>query len=121
MHRIVQEPLLGHLRLGDIGERPDDPNDIAIGPNYWASLQQIPEVVAIRRAQAEVEIDAATTLFEHRIEAGTVTVTIERMQNLEPAGGRPLQRTTLETQLQLGLMAHMDAIRHHVPVEDDVS
>ena len=99
--RVVQHALLGRLDLGDVGERADDAHDLAVGADDRPRLQHEPEIVAVGAAQADVVIDAAGALLQQAVERRGVAVAVERMQHVEPARGRPLERAALEAELGL--------------------
>ena len=121
MHRVVQHAVFGDLAFGDVGERAHHPDDLAIGAHHWPRLQREPEVVPVPVPQAEVEMDAPAPLFQHRIEAGAVAVAIKGMQHVEPAGSGAIKRSGAHAQRLFRLVADVDVIGHHIPVEDDVA
>ncbi len=121
VHGIVQQALLGNLALGDVAERADDADDLAVGADDRTGLHREPEVMAVRRAEAEILVDAAAALLQHGVEASLVAVALERMQHLEPGRGRPFERPAAEAELLLDLGTDVDAVGDHVPIEDDVA
>ena len=121
MHRVVQQPLLGDLALGDVGQRADDADHLAVGADNGAGAHRVPEVMAVGRAQPERLVDATATLLEHRVEAGAISVALEGMQHIEPASRRPLEGAAADAELRLDLGGDEDAIGRDVPVVDDVA
>ena len=103
VHRVVQQPLLGVLELGDVGERADQAHHLAVGADHRPRLEREPEIVAVGRAQPEVLAQAAAALLEHAVEHGAEAVAVERMQHVEPARGRAFERAALEAEQRLGL------------------
>ena len=75
----------------------------------------------VRAAQAEVVVDAAGALMQQAVEHRGVAVAVERVQNVEPARGRPLERAALEAELRLDLAADVDLVGGDVPIEDRVA
>ena len=121
MHGVMQHAVFGDLAFGDVGERAHHANDLAIGAHHGARLQHEPEVMPIPVAQAEIEMDAPAPLLQHRIEAGAVAVAIKGVEHVEPAGGRAIERAGAHAQGLLRLVADVDVVGHHIPVEDDVA
>ncbi len=121
MHGVVEQALLGGLALGHVGDRADDADDLAVGPDHRPGLEAKPMVGAARGAQAEILDDAAAPLLDHGVERGAVAVDVERMKQLEPARGRALEGAALEPELLLDLGADEDLVAGDVPVEDDVA
>ena len=74
----------------------------------------------VRGAQAEFLIDAAAPLLEHGVETGAIAILLERMQQIEPGGGRALEPAAVESERRLDLRADIDVVGRHVPVEDDL-
>ena len=84
VHGVVQQALLGGLELGDVGERADQPDHLAVGADHRPRSQREPQIMAVGRAHAEILRDAAAPLLEHAVEGGAEAVAVERMQDLEP-------------------------------------
>jgi hypothetical protein len=121
MHGIVQQPLLGVLGLGDVGQRADHAGDFAVGADHGPCFQREPHEVAVGRAQPEILHQPAAALVEHAVERGAKTVLVERMQHLEPFGGRAFQRAAFEAEQAFGLGAGEDLVGGDVPVPDQVA
>ena len=121
MHRIVEQTLLGVLELGHVGEGTDDAHHLAVGADDRPRLEREPQVMPVRRAQAEVLHQAAAALLQHTVEGGAEAVAVERMQHVEPASGRPFERAALEAEQRLGLRAGEHLVGGHVPVPDHVA
>ena len=92
VHRVVQQALLGGLRVGDVGERADDADDLAVRADDRPRLEAEPVMRAGGGAQAEVLRQAAAALLDHGVEGGAVAVAVEGMDEVEPGGGRPFER-----------------------------
>ena len=118
VHGVVQQPFLGDLCLGDVAERADDADHIAVGPDDGPRLHAEPEIMAAGAAQAEFLIDPAAPLLEHGVEAGAETVPLGWMHDVEPGRGRPFERAAGKAQLRFDLGADMDMVGRHVPVEN---
>ena len=56
--------------------------------------------------------------MQEAVQRQRVAVAIERMQHIEPAGGRPLERAALQAQLAFDRLAAVHFVGQHVPVED---
>jgi hypothetical protein len=121
VHRVVQEPLLGILELGDVGERAHQPYHLAVRPDHRPRLEREPEIMAVGRAQPEVLAQPAAPLLQHAVEHGAEAVAIQRVQHLQPAGRRAFERAALEPEQRLGLGAGEDLVGGHVPVPDHVA
>ena len=121
VHGVVQQPLFGGLEFGDVGERADEAHHLAVGADHRARLEREPEIMAVRRAQAEILHQPAAALLEHAVERGAEAVAVERMQHVEPARRRAFERAALEAEQLLGLRAGVDAVGRHVPVPDHVA
>ncbi len=91
VHGVVQQALLRVALVGDVGERADDADHLAVGPDDRTRPQPIPQIMAVGGAQAEFLVDSAAPLLEQRVEAGAVAILLERMQQFEP-GRRPRLR-----------------------------
>ena len=96
VHGVVQQALLRRALVGDVDQRADDADHLAVGADHRAAAQAIPEIVAIAGAQPELLVDAAAALFEQRVEAGAIAVALERMQDFEPAGRRAFEFAAIE-------------------------
>ncbi len=121
VHRVVQQPLLGVLELGDVGERADQAHHLAVRSDHRPRLEREPEVMAVGRAQPEVLGQPAAALLQHAVEHGAEAVAVERMQHVEPARGRAFERAALEAEQRLGLRAGEDLVGGNVPVPDHVA
>ena len=121
MHCVVQQTLLGGLEFGHVGERADQAHHLTVGPDDRARLEREPQVMAVRRAQAEVLHQPATALLQNAVEGRAEAVAVERVKHIEPSRRRPFERATLEAKELLGLGASVDAIRGDVPVPDHVA
>ncbi len=121
VHRVVQQPLLGVLEFGDVGERADQPHHLAVGADHRPRLEREPQVMAVRRAQAEILHQPAAALLQHAVERGAEAVAVERMQHVEPARGRAFERAALEAEQRLGFRAGEDLVGGDVPVPDHVA
>ena len=121
VHGIVQQPLLGGLELGHVGQRADEAHHLAVGGDHGPRLQGEPHVMAVERAQAEFEEQPAAALIEHAVERGAEAVAVERMQQLEPVGRRAAERAALEAEQRLGLGRGEHAVVRNVPVPDHVA
>ncbi len=121
MDRIVQQALLGDLALGDVGERADDADHLAVRADHGPGAHRVPEIMAVGGAQAEVLVDAAAPLLQHRVEAGAVAVALERVQHVEPAGGGAFQRAAADAKLRFNFRRDEDAVGGDVPVVDHVA
>ena len=64
--------------------------------------------MAVARAQAEIERDAAATLFEHRVEAGRITVAIEGVQMSSQDDAGPSSSAALHAELMFGFGADVN-------------
>ena len=98
VHGVVQQPLLGGLELGDVGERADEAHDLAVRADHRPRLEREPQIVAVRRAQAEILREPAAPLLQHGVERGAEAVAVERMQDVEPARRRSFERAALEAE-----------------------
>ena len=121
VHGVVQQPLLGVLELGDVGERADQPHHLAVGADHRPRLEREPQIMAVRRAQPEILDQPAAALLEHAVERGAEAVAVERMQHVEPARRRAFERAALEAEQRLGLGAGEDLVGGDVPVPDHVA
>ena len=121
MHGVVQQPLLGVLELGDVGERADQPHHLAVRSDHRPRLEREPHVMAVRRAQAEILQQPAAALLQHAVERGAEAVAVERMQHFEPARRRAFERAALEPEQRLGLRAGEHLVGGDVPVPDHVA
>ena len=115
---VVEHALLGRLELGDVGERADNAHDFAVGADHRPGLEHVPEVVAVRAAESQLVVDASGALVQEPVEREGIAVAVERMQHVEPARGRSLERAALEAELALERVAAADLVVDHVPVED---
>ncbi len=116
----MQQALLRIALVGDVGQRADDADHLAVRPHHGPRPQAVAEIMPIRRAQAEFLIEAAPALLQQRVETGAVAILLERMQQIEPGGSRAFEPAAVESQRRLGLGADIDVIGRHVPVEDDL-
>ena len=64
---IKQQPFLGSLEIGHVGERADEADNLAIGADHGARLQREPEIVAIGGSQTEILGQTAATLFDDAV------------------------------------------------------
>ncbi len=88
VHGVVQEPLLGGLELGYVGERADEAHDLAVRADHGARLEGEPHVVAVGRAQAELQEQPAAALVKNAVERGAEAVAIERVQQFRASRRR---------------------------------
>ena len=121
MHGVVQEAFLRGLELGHVGERADQPNHFAVGADHRPRLERQPDVMAVGRAQPKILDQPAATLLQNAVECGAEAVAVLRMQDVEPARRRRLQRAALDAQKMLGLGAGEDLVDGDVPVPDHVA
>ena len=103
VHGVVQQPLLGGLELGDVGDRADEPHHLAVRADHRPRPQREPEIVAVGGAHAEILRDAPASLLEHAVERGAEAVAVELMQHVEPLGRRTVERAGLEAERRFGL------------------
>ncbi len=73
--------------------------------------------MAIRAAQAQVMVDPARPLMQEPVERQRVAVAVERMENVEPAGGRSVERAALEAELTFERFRAADLVADDIPVE----
>ena len=96
VNRVKQQPFLGGLEIGHVGERADETDNLAIGADHRARLQREPEIVAVGGAQPEILGQPAATLLDDAVERGAEAVAVERMQHLEPGRRRAFKRSALQ-------------------------
>ena len=84
VHGVEQQPLLGILEFGHVGQRADQPHHFAVGADHRPRLQREPEIMAVGGAQAEILGEPAAPLLDHAVERGAEAVAVERMQHVEP-------------------------------------
>ena len=99
MHGIVQQPFLGVLDFGDVGERADQrapPRRREPTTGRAFSANQM--IMAVRRAQPEILHQPPAALLQHAVERGAEAVAVERMQHFEPVRRRAFQRAALEAE-----------------------
>ena len=118
---VVEEPLLRGLELGDVGDRANQPDHLAVRADDRARPQGEPQIMAIGGAHAEILHDASAALFEHAVERGAEAVAVGLMQHVEPFGCRTFKRAMFETERRLGLRAREHLVGGHVPVPDHVA
>ena len=118
VNRVMEHPLFGRFEFGHVRERADHPHHLAVGADDRPGFQNVPEVMSVRSAQTEIVIDPARALMQEPVQRERVAVAIERMQHIEPAGRRPLERAALQAQLALDRLAAGHFVGQHVPVED---
>ena len=121
VHGVVQQPLLGGLEFGHVGQRADETNHLAVGADHRPRAQREPQIVAVGGAHAEILRDAAAPLLEHAVERGAEAVAVELMQDVEPLGGRAVERSVLEPERGFGFGAGEDLVGGNVPVPDHVA
>src|SRR5205823_13855331 len=109
------------LELGNVRERADQPHHFAVGTDDRARLEGEPEIVTVRRTQAEILHQPATALLQHAVERGAETIAVERMQDVEPARSRSFERATLESERSLGFRTGKYLVGGNVPVPDHVA
>ena len=113
----MEETIFGNLCLRDVGQRADDPEDLAIGTDDRPRLEVEPEIMGIRRAHTKIEMDLAASLFQHGVKRGAIPIAVGRMDNAEPADRRPVQRADLETETVLAFGADIDLVADDIPIE----
>ncbi len=121
VHGVVQQPLLGGLEFGHVGERADEPDDFAVGADDRPRAQREPQIMPVGGAHAEILRHAAAPLFEHAVERGAEAVAVELMQHFEPLGRRTVERAVFEPERRFGLGAGEDFVGGDVPVPDHVA
>ena len=110
MHGVVQQPLLGGLEAGHIGQGADQANHFGVGAHHRTRAQSEPQIMPVGRAHAKILGNAPAPLFEHAVERGAEAVAVERMQDFQPLGGRALERSALEPEHGFGLGAGEDVV-----------
>ena len=98
MHGVVQQPLLGGLELGHVGERADQSHHLAVRADHRPRLEREPQVMAVRRAQPEVLHQPAAALLQHAVERRAEAVAVERVQHVEPARRRAFEPAALDAE-----------------------
>ena len=88
VHRVVQQALFGLLLLGDIDQRADAADDLAVGADDRPGAQREPVIMAVGAAQPEILRDAAAPVFEHDVERGAEAVAVVWMQHRQPVARR---------------------------------
>ena len=63
---VVQQALLGGALLGDVEERADAAQHLAVGAEHRPRAEVEPVIVAVLRAQPEILRDAAAPLLDAR-------------------------------------------------------
>ena len=86
MNGIVEEPLLSGLELGDIGDRADQPDHLAVRPDDRPRPQGEPQIVAVGGAHAEILSDTPAPLLDDAVECRAEAIAVERMQDFKPVG-----------------------------------
>ena len=118
---VVEEPLLGRPLLGDVEERADAADHLAVRAEHRAGAEMEPVIVAVLGAEAEILGDAPAAQLDRGIEDRLEAVAVGGVEDLEPVAGRALQRAARQAEEILGLRAGEDAVALHVPVPDDVA
>ena len=121
VHGVVQQTLLCGLGVGNVEQRADAADHLAVVAEDGPRAQAEPLVVPIVRPQAETLREAAAAGLDHRVERRLEAVAVLRMQHLQPVPGRALQRPAGKAQALLGLGGGVDAVPRDVPVPDDVA
>src|SRR5204863_9057367 len=103
-----QHPLLGDLEFGDVGERADDAQYLAVAADNRARAEREPKIVAAFRTQAKLLNDAPPALLEDGVERHAESVAVAGVENFEPAGGGGLQRAAFQAEMLLGLGARIN-------------
>ncbi len=68
VHGVVQQPLLGLLLVGDVDQRADAAQHLAVGTDHRPCAQREPVIVAVSAAQPQVLRDAAAPMLQHHVE-----------------------------------------------------
>ena len=76
MHSVVQEPLLGGLELGNIGDCADQTDHLAVGADNRPGPQGEPEIMAVGGAHAEILHHPTAPLVEHAVERGAEAIAV---------------------------------------------
>jgi hypothetical protein len=121
VYGVVQQPLFGGFEFGDVGQRADEADHLAVGTDHRAGAERKPHVMPVGGAHAEILRHAAAPLFEHAVERGAEAVAVEVMEHVEPFGGRAFERTVLEPERRFGFRAGEDFVRGDVPIPDHVA
>ena len=96
--RVVQDAFLGLFAFSDVGKRANDPNDLALRADHRTRLQGGRGIVAVAAAQTDVVLDTAGALMQQTVERRDVTVAIQRMQYVQPARGRDVERPAVKSE-----------------------
>ena len=121
MDGVVEQALLGHLGLGDVGQGADQPHHLAVRADHRPRLDGEPEVVTVGTAQAEILDQPAAALIDHVVERGAEAVAVERMEYREPLRRRSVQGAALEAESVFGFRAGEHVVGGDVPVPDQVA
>ena len=121
VHGVVQQPFLGVLEFGHVGQRADEAHHLAVRADHRPRLEREPEIMAVRRAQAEILRQPPAPLLQHAVERRAETVAVERVQHVEPARRRAFERAALEAEQRFGLRAGEHLVGGDIPVPDHVA
>ena len=121
VHCVVEQPLLGVLHVGHVGERADHAHDLAVRSHHRPGLEREPQIMAVVGAQAQVEGEPPAPLVDDAVERRAEAVAVVGMEHVEPARGGAFQRSPLEAEQMLGLGTGEDLVGVDVPVPDQVA
>ena len=121
VHGAGQQPVDRVLLLGDIDDRADAADDLAVRAEHGTGADLQPMEVAVFCADAEFVVEATLAVFEQHVERGAEAVAIVGMEPRQPVARRAVHgaRRQAETERNVGGGDH--PVTRHVPVPDRIA
>ncbi len=121
MQGVLQQPVDGIALLGDVDDRADAADDLAVGAEHRPGADREPVIVAVLGAYAELMIEPALAVLQQHVERGAEAVAVVGMQARQPVARRAVHDARRKAELDGDVGNGDDAVARHVPVPDRIA
>jgi hypothetical protein len=118
---VLQQAVDGVLLFGDIDDRADAADDLAVRAEHRPGADGEPVIVAVLGAHAELMVEPALAVLQEHVQRRAKTVAVVRMQTRQPVARRAVHDAGREAELDGDVGDGDDAVACHVPVPDRVA
>ena len=118
MHRVVDQPLMRALQIGDVAHQAGAAQQPGVLARRGMRPEVVPKIGAVLAPQAEIDLEVAALLLLERPQHQPEPLAVGGVHILQEIVDGDVERAGLEPKLLLHFVGHGDLVAAGVPLED---